>query len=275
MMRSIQRNMRKSGAFIRRDYLIAASYRIDFLMAIAGSLLPLIFFTFLSKLMAVNASADLTRYGGHFLPFVAVGIAFARFFQLALRLFSETMRVAQMTGCLEMMLSSQTNPLPIVFMSSFYSLIWGFVQMLLILGASWMWLGLNLSQANLTAAAVIFALSVLTFIAFGILSSAVIVLIKRGDPVSLIVSSAGALLGGAYFPVDVMPGWLQALSIVVPITYSLDALRLTLLQGYSLEMVWRQAALLGMIALVLLPLSLGAFAWAVRKGRRDGTLMQY
>lgn len=275
MMRRIQLICRKSAAFIRRDFLIAASYRIDFMMSIAGSLLPLFFFALLSKLMAVNASADLARYGGHYLPFVVIGIAFARFFQLALRMFSETMRVAQMTGCLEMMLSSQTNPLPIVVMSSLFSLLWGFGQMFLILGAAALWLGVDLSRANLLASMVIFTLSALTFIAFGILSAAVIVVIKRGDPISWIVSALGSLVGGAYFPVDVMPVWLQKVSLVVPVTYSLDALRLTLLQGHSLDMVWRQAALLGGITLVLLPASLAAFSWAVIKGRRDGTLMQY
>lgn len=267
--------LRKSWAFVRRDFLIESSYKLDFLMTLGGSLLPLVFFYFISKLMAVDAAAKLSRYGGQFLPFVIVGLAFARYFQLMLRQFSESVRVAQMTGCLETMLSSQTNAIPIVVMSSFYSLLSGFVQMSLMLAAAIVAFGVDLSQANIGAAIVVFLISVLPFIAFGVLSAAIIVVIKRGDPVTWLFSMAGALLGGAYFPLSVMPPWMQKIAAIIPITYSLDALRLTLLQGYSLAQVQSQLMLLGIMGAILLPLSTLAFGMAVRKGRRDGSLMQY
>lgn len=274
-MTSIARFLRKSWAFIRRDFQIESSYKLDFLMTLGGSLLPLVLFYFISKLVAVDAASQLSRYGGRFLPFVIVGLAFARYFQLMLRQFSESVRVAQMTGCLETMLSSQTNPIPIVVMSSFYSLISGFVQMALMLLAAVVAFGVDLRQANVGATLVVFAVSVLPFIAFGVLSAAIIVLIKRGDPVTWLFSMLGALLGGAYFPLSVMPPWMQKIAAIIPITYSLDALRLTLLRGYTLAQVRPQLLLLGIMGAILLPLSTLAFGLAVRKGRRDGSLMQY
>lgn len=274
-MTSIVRFLRKSWAFVRRDFQVESSYKLDFLMTLGGSLLPLVFFYFISKLMAVDAATKLERYGGQFLPFVIIGIAFARYFQLMLRQFSESVRVAQMTGCLETMLSSQTNAIPIVVMSSFYSLISGFVQMSLMLLAAIVAFGVDLRQANIGATIVVFLVSVLPFVAFGVLSAAIIVLIKRGDPVTWLFSMLGALIGGAYFPLSVMPPWMQTIAAIIPITYSLDALRLTMLQGYSLSQVQSQLMLLGVMGALLLPISMLAFGMAVRKGRRDGSLMQY
>jgi ABC-2 type transport system permease protein len=83
------------------------------------------------------------------------------------------------------------------------------------------------------------------------------------------------MLGGAYFPIDVLPQWLRQVSFLIPITYSLDALRLTMLQGYLLEMVARPLLVLAWMAAILLPASLAIFAATVRKGRIEGTLMQY
>ena len=83
------------------------------------------------------------------------------------------------------------------------------------------------------------------------------------------------MIGGAYFPVDVLPVWLQKISFLIPITYSLDALRLTILKGYSLDMIAGQTLTLGVIAAILLPVSLYMFAAMVRKGRIDGTLTEY
>ncbi len=83
------------------------------------------------------------------------------------------------------------------------------------------------------------------------------------------------MLGGAYFPVDVLPQWLQKISFLIPITYSLDALRSTMLKGYSLEMIAHPLLVLALMAAILLPVSLAIFAAMVRKGRIEGTLMQY
>jgi len=93
--------------------------------------------------------------------------------------------------------------------------------------------------------------------------------------VTFLFSTAGAVLGGAYFPLDVMPEWLQKLAQFVPITHSLHALRLAMLQGHSIAMIWPSLGILAVMAAVLLPTGLWMFSRAIDKGRRDGTLVQY
>jgi ABC-2 type transport system permease protein len=68
---------------------------------------------------------------------------------------------------------------------------------------------------------------------------------------------------------------MQKLSFLVPITYSLDALRLTMLKGASIMSVAKPTVTLAVIAVILLPASAAIFAAAVRRGRREGTLTQY
>jgi len=63
--------------------------------------------------------------------------------------------------------------------------------------------------------------------------------------------------------------------LLIPITHSLDLLRLSILKGYSVAMISGQTLTLGVMAAVLLPLSLGIFAGMVRKGCIEGTLTQY
>ncbi len=72
-----------------------------------------------------------------------------------------------------------------------------------------------------------------------------------------------------------MPAWMQKISMLIPITYSLDALRLTMLHGKSISMVAKPLGTLLAVAVILLPTTLALFAAAVRKGRKEGTLMQY
>jgi ABC-2 type transport system permease protein len=190
-------------------------------------------------------------------------------------MFSDSIRQAQVTGCLEAMLSSQTDCVTIVLMSSLYGLIAGAVQLILILVAGVVAFGVDFSKINIPATLLVSLLSILIFVAFGVLSGAAIIWLKKGDPITWVLGSFGSILGGAYFPITVMPGWVQKISLLIPITYALDALRLTMLQGYSVSMVARPVITLSLITVILLPTSLVLFSAAVRKGRKEGTLMEY
>jgi ABC-2 type transport system permease protein len=267
--------LRKAAAFIRRDFQIESSYKMNFVMNVVDSMMILIFFYFLNELITLGESRYLGRYGGNFLSFTVIGLAFARYFQLTLRMFSESIRAAQLSGCLEAMLSSQTGALTIVLMSSLYGLLSGAAQPLLILVAGALVMGVDLSHMNVLATLLVLAFSILTFVAFGVLSAATILWLKKGDPLAWVLGGMGTMLGGAYFPIDVLPHWLQKISFVIPITYSLEALRLTMLQGYSLKMVAHPLLVLAIMAAILLPASLAIFAAMVRRGRVEGTLMQY
>lgn len=81
---------RKAAAFIRRDFQIESSYKMSFAITFLDSMVVLVFFYFLDKLIAEGGSRNLTRYGGNYLAFVVIGLAFARYFQLTLKMFSDS-----------------------------------------------------------------------------------------------------------------------------------------------------------------------------------------
>ncbi|MFH2002661.1 MAG: ABC transporter permease [Planctomycetota bacterium] len=265
----------KAYAFILRDYRNETSYKLNFFLKGLSSIVPLFFFFFISKLIPMEGTQSLSKYGGSYLAFVTIGVAFHRYLQLSLRMYADSIRNAQVTGSLESMLGSQTRPVALVLMSSIYGLMSATVHLALILGVAVSCFGLDFSAANIPASLLIFCLSILTFVSFGIIAATTIILFKRGDPVTWLFSNLGVVLGGAYFPMEVMPTWLQKIAWVNPITHSLEALRLTLLQGKSLLSVWEPVVILGGMSALLFPASLWLFSWAIDKGKKDGTLMQY
>ncbi len=265
----------KAIAFVVRDFRIESGYQAAFVMGLLESIMLMIILRFIGRLIPVGASASLGQFGRGFFPFALIGVAFARYFNLMLGMFSQSIREAQMTGCLEAMLSSQTGPITVVTMSSLYSLLTGGLQLALVLGGGVLLFGVDLSTMNWPATIVVLVFSVAIFGAFGILSAAAIVWLKKGDPITWVLAGLGSILGGAYFPVDVMPGWMQKLSLIIPIRYSLDALRATMLNGANLAEVIKPVGTLVVMAVVLLPASTALFTAAVRKGRREGTLTQY
>jgi ABC-2 type transport system permease protein len=265
----------KAVAFVKRDFSIESGYQAAFIMGLIESIMLLVIFRFIGQLISARASASLSRYGGDYFAFALVGVAFARYFDLTLKMFSESIRTAQVTGCLEAMICSQTGCITIVLMSSIYSLISGGVQLLMILLGGVVLFGVDLTHINVFATILVLSLSIAIFMGFGVLSAAAIVWLKKGDPITWVLGGFGSILGGAYFPISVMPTWMQKLSFLIPVTYSLDALRMTILRGSSIAAVSKPIAILVVMSLILLPSSIAIFASVVRKARREGTLMQY
>jgi ABC-2 type transport system permease protein len=68
---------------------------------------------------------------------------------------------------------------------------------------------------------------------------------------------------------------LQFFSKIVPVTYALRAMRLSLLTGASWAELLPDLLVLAGFTVVLFPLSLITFRWAVERARLDGTLAHY
>ena len=265
----------KAIEFFKRDLRIESSYKAAFLFEHATTILPLLTFYFIAKLVGENSAASLTPYGGKYFPFAVVGLAFMQYFTIALTNFAGTIRRSQMAGCLEAMLAAQTSPSTVIILSSAYSFLMKLVHLVLVLAISGLLLGVNLSACNIVSMIVILVLTIASLSGLGILSAAFIVVMKKGDPIEWFIGSVSSMLSGALFPVSLMPSWLRLVASLLPTTYALEALRQAVLNGASISMLWREVLILGAMAVVLLPGSVWVFGKAVDKGRRDGTLVHY
>ncbi|MDP2659419.1 MAG: ABC transporter permease [Dehalococcoidia bacterium] len=262
-------------AFVRRDFLANASYRLSFVMQFLAIFFGVVTFYYVAQVFGASASPLLQAYGGNYFAFVLIGIAFSDYLYLSLSTFASSIREGQTMGTLEMMLLSPLR-LPSILVSSS---IWGYlftslrVALYLLLGT--LVFGIALGNANVPAALAVFFLSILSFCGLGILSASFVVVLKKGDPISWAFGSLSSLLGGVFYPVSVLPDWLQPLSGFLPLTYSLDGMRLALLQGYTVLEVWRDIAFLALFAAILLPAGALAFRLAVRRAKVEGSLSQY
>ena len=132
-----------------------------------------------------------------------------------------------------------------------------------------------LSDADLLSLVVMVVLGILSFVPFGVLTATLIMLIKRGETINALVTSAALFFGGVLYPVASLPGWLQGASKALPFTYALEGVRRALYHGDSLSDLGVEVAVLVAFAAVFLPLSFMAFAAAVRRTKRTGTIGAY
>lgn len=265
----------KAMAFIKRDMKIELSYKFSFLLNIMGIFISVVTFYYISKIFGKAASPYLDAYGGDYFSFVLIGIAFSGYLSTSLHSFSSSIREGQMLGTLEAMLVAPTSISSIMVYSSLWSFIFTTLEVFIYLAAGVGLFGMDISRANIPAALLIMVLTILSFVPFGIISAGFIMLFKKGDPIAFFFGTVSTLLGGVYFPVTVLPPILQSLSFVFPITYSLNAMRHALLNGYSVPELSGDLIGLSVFSAVMLPVSIAVFGYAVKKAKQKGTLGQY
>lgn len=267
--------MHKVWAFLRRDWHIESSYPISLLLQFLGVFFNVFVFYFLSRLVAGFEIPTLASYGGDYFAFVLVGIAFSGYFGVGLSSFASNLRTAQTTGTLEAMLLTPTRLSTIIFSSCLWDYLLTTLRTLVHLALGALLFGVSFDRGNYLAAFLILILAVITFSSLGVIAASFIMVLKRGDPVTWLVNALASLLGGVFYPIDVLPSWLQGVSNFVPVTYALRAMRRALLVGASTRALLPDMLTLAAFGVILLPVSLLAFRLAVHRARMDGSLAHY
>lgn len=265
----------KALAFLQRDLLLEFSYPLAFAWRWGGVLFSLVTFYFLGSLISPAASPYLAPYGGNYFAFVVIGLALTSFQGVALNSLSQGILYGMYTGTLEAMLMTPTSLPTVIFSSVLWHFLSASVEIFLYLAMGLLLFGLSLSQTNVPATLVLFGLTVFAFLPLGILSASFILLFKRGDPLTMAIGQLSILLGGAYYPLTVLPEWLQVVAQVLPFTHALEGLRQAVLNGQGLPRLASEITVLFGFGAALFPFSLWVFSRAVSQAKRLGTLGQF
>lgn len=265
----------KSWAFFKRDLIENASYKTSFILELGGILANIFSFFFIAKLVGNSARPYLEEYGGEYFPFVIIGIAFSGYLSASLDSYTQAIGKEQGLGTLEALLITPTGFPTIVLGSAIWNFLFTSLRVIvyLLLGAAFF--GLDMGRANVPAALVALLLTITSLSGFGIISAGFTLMLKRGDPVNFFVGGFSKFLAGVYFPIAILPPVVQKLSLFVPLTYSLRAIRLAILKGASVAALSSELGMLALFSLILLPLSIFFFKFSVRRVMMDGSMTHY
>ncbi len=156
---------------------------------------------------------------------------------------------------------------------SVFGVLHGAVRTLLIFGIALLFFDVDFSHADWLAAGGVCVVGSVSVAALAVLSGVLPLLYpERGSQMSLMVQASLLLISGVYYEVEVLPAWLQVFSFISPATYFLDGVRGALIDGDTLRDVLPTLGALAAFAVVLIPASVGAFAWAEAYAKKTGKL---
>ena len=272
MLRAVTLFFRRVRAFVARDFRLAISYRVEFFMRILTILLVVTTFYFISRIF-VGSVTDFSQWRDPLAAWIT-GLAVLNYFMTGFSSLANAIRSEQMQGTLESVLLSPISVPVVVVASSAWDLLLATFHSSLYFIFGWLFFGVQYRGNFLLALAFLF-LTTLVLACIGILSASFAMVFKRGDPFALLLGTGSALFSGVFFPTQLLGSGFGTVSRLLPPTYGLEGIRRVLIEGQGLAQVSGLLVTLLIFLAVLLPFSLWVFSRAVRRAKREGSLVQY
>jgi ABC-2 type transport system permease protein len=154
-----------------------------------------------------------------------------------------------------------------------FAIVYGIVRAVLLFGVVAAFFTLHLPKADYIAALVLLVVASISFIGIGMMT-AVLPLIspEKGTQLGFVAQGVLLVVSGVYYPVSVLPGWMQALAKISPATYALRGCRNAILEGAGITDLWRDIWPLLVIGAVSVPLGLWVFQTGERYAKKHGKL---
>jgi ABC-2 type transport system permease protein len=212
---------------------------------------------------------DIERY----MTYLLVGALLWNYLSMLFDVLSETVSWERWEGTIEYTFMSPSSRVTHLLGMGLYAVVYGILQTALTLGVCYLFFDLELSRANYWGALLILAVCSVSLVGFGIVAAVLPLLSpEKGQQVSYIVSSVLLLVSGVYYEVDVLPGWMQAIATVSPVTYALQGARAALLDGAGAAQLWESLWPLLIMGVVFVPLGIFIFHLGESYAKRTGKL---
>jgi ABC-2 type transport system permease protein len=272
---SLLGELAKLSAFLRRDFLVAWSYRLSFVTEWVTLAIQAVTFYFVSKLIAPSALPAYSGTHATYMQFVSIGIVVGALLQLAIGKIATGVRGEQLMGTLESLLLTPTAAATIQIGTVAYDFIYIPIRMAIFLVVIAVVFGLHFDLSGI-GPSLILLIALLPFIwGIGIANAAATLTFRRGGSPAGLLMTVLALGSGTFFPLTVFPHAVATAVANTPVAIALGGIRHALIGGEGWSVLGWNLAVLGAFSVVFLLLGLLAFRLALRREWRRGSLGLY
>lgn len=273
--RTLFRETKASYAFVERNFNLVKRYwgwEVVFLLYTIVNALSI---TFIAKASPEITGLALTDAKvSEFILYLLVGALVWNYISVVFGAISETITWERWEGTIEYTFMAPISRLTHLLGTTLFAIVYGVIHTGVVLGAVSLFFNVSLAQANILSAVVLLVLGSFSFVGIGILAAVLPLLFpERGAQMTNVINALILLVSGVYFPISVLPGWMQAISYVSPAYYVLEGTRLALLDGSAVgALAWSYLLPLLVIGLIAVPAGLWVFTTAERYAKRSGRL---
>jgi ABC-2 type transport system permease protein len=273
-MRALTTTMRAEliglgGVVERNVYLVKRYFLWDvafFLWTVANTLT----IVFIAKgIEATGGSIDVNRTTTSLL----IGAVIWAYLGIIFEFLTETVAWERWEGTIEYTFMAPLSRSMHLAGQGVFAILYGLVRAVLLFVVVALFFDLSMPDADFVAALVVLGIASISFIGIGMMTSVMpLISPEKGMQLGFIAQGMLLVVSGVYYPVEVLPNWLEWISVISPATYALDGARDAILGGMGLSSMWDEIWPLLVIGVVSIPLGLAVFRRGERYAKRHGKL---
>jgi ABC-2 type transport system permease protein len=269
------RELRGAYAFVERNWNLIKRYWAWELVWLVYSLINALSITFIGKASsAITGVALSDAQINEFILYLMVGTLVWHYLSMVFDIVSESIQWERWEGTIEYTLMAPVSRVTHLLGQSAFAVIYGMLHTAVILAVVALFFQIDLGNADALTMLLVVAAGSTSFVGLGLLAAVLPLLSpEKGLQMTNIIKAIVLLVSGVYYPIEVLPAWLQPLGRISPATFMLEGMRAALLEGTS------PPAALGLYILPLLltgaitvPLGLWVFTRAERYAKATGVL---
>ncbi|MEA2380960.1 MAG: type transport system permease protein [Solirubrobacteraceae bacterium] len=270
MIAAIRHELIGLGGVVERNWYLVKRYawwELAFFVWTCANTLSIVFIA--KGVEATGGKLDVDRLTTQLL----IGAVIWAYLGIIFEILTETVAWERWEGTIEYTFMA---PLPravhLLGMGAF-AVLYGVLRTAALFGVVAIFFGLSFSAADFGAAVLLLAVASVSFVGVGMVT-AVLPLIspEKGAQLGFIAQGLLLVVSGVYYPVGVMPGWMQAIATISPATYALHGIRAAVLDGAGVGAVWGDLWPLVLLGVVAIPAGLAVFRAGERYAKRHGKL---
>jgi ABC-2 type transport system permease protein len=258
------------GGVIERNIYLVKRYiwwDVAFFLWTVANTLTIVFIA--KGIPAVGGQIDVEKVT----TILLVGAVIWAYLGIIFEILTETVAWERWEGTIEYtFMAPLSRPVHLIGMGLF-AVGYGVVRAVLLFGVVAAFFSLHLHNANYAAALVVLVVASISFIGIGMMT-AVLPLIspEKGTQLGFVAQGLLLVVSGVYYPVSVLPEWMQWLAKISPATYALRGCRQAIINGASLSDLTNEIWALLVIGAVSIPLGLWTFRTGERYAKKHGKL---
>jgi ABC-2 type transport system permease protein len=210
-----------------------------------------------------------------------VGVLLWSFLSVLFNEIASSVAYERWEGTLEYTFMAPVSRLIHLLGVSLFAAIYSILRLAVVISGLALFIKLDLSRANLLGILIVLLVSSFAFIGLGLMAAVLPVFSpERGAEATNIFQGCLLLVSGVYYPVEILPGWLQPFAKLSPATYSLSACRKLMgigsgqgqVVGAPISEVVPELLTLTLMGVVMVPAGLWVFGHVERWAKKTGKL---
>lgn len=270
-MSAITYELKASYAFVERNINIVKRYWAWEVVWLFYSITNSLSVAYIAPGIGAMSSATIDSH--YLVLYLIIGTIVWRYLSVIFYWLTDIIGMERWEGTIEYTLMAPITRLTHLAGHTMFAVVYSMFHTAVILIVCSIFFEIDLSKANLIGGAVVLLVGSVSFIGFGVIGAILPLLFpEKGQQMTHVIISLLLLVSGVYYPVSVLPSWLQVFARYSPATYVLEGTRAALLNDTSTIALWEYLLPLIVMGVIMIPVGLWLFRAAEQYAKRSGKL---